>query len=256
MEYRYAVYTDPGTKKKVNQDSCSIQIAETQYGQAMLAVVCDGVGGLKSGEQASASVVKKLTDWFENDFPVLLERKTPFLKIKDHLFEIISDISLTLKSYGQKKSIQLGTTIAMVLAFSGKGLLINVGDSRIYCFRNNAAHMLSHDQTVAQREVERGKLSRENALQDKRSHVLLQCIGASETVEPDFSVVNIESGDVFLVCTDGFYRKTNDNELVFNMASSIGLSEPRMKQALMLISDMVKNRGEPDNITAVMVKAE
>ena len=256
MKYKYAVYTDPGTRKKVNQDSCSVQIAETQYGQAMLTIVCDGVGGLKSGEQASATVVKKLTDWFENDFSVLLERKTPLLKIKDVLLEIISDVSCTLKNYGQKKGIQLGTTIAMLLVFSDRGLLINVGDSRIYCFRNNTAHKLSHDQTVAQREVERGKLSPENALQDKRSHVLLQCIGASETVVPDFSVINIESDDVFLVCTDGFYRKTNDSELVFNIASSMNSSESKMKQSLMLISDMVKNRGEPDNITAIMVKAE
>lgn len=254
MEYKAAAYTDSGTRKKVNQDSCSIQIAETAYGQAMLTVVCDGVGGLKSGEQASATVVKMLADWFENEFPVLLDRKTPLLKIKDILLEIISDISFKLKRYGHKNGIQLGTTIAMILAFSDRGLLINVGDSRIYCFRNNVAHKLSHDQTVAQRDIEKGKLSPENAFQDKRSHVLLQCIGASETVTPDFSLINIEKNDVFLVCTDGFYRKTTDSELVFNVASSKDSSESKMKQPLMLISDMVKSRGESDNITAIMIK--
>lgn len=256
MEYKYAAYTDPGTRKKVNQDSSSIQIAETQYGQAAFALVCDGVGGLKSGELASSTVVKRLTDWFEKRFPVLLGKKASLLNIKDDLFGIINEISVSLKNYGQTNGIQLGTTIALVLAFSGKGLLINVGDSRIYCLRNNTAHKLSHDQTVAQREVEKGKLSPENALQDKRSHVLLQCIGASDTVTPDFSIVNIENGDIFLLCTDGFYRKTNDNELVFNIASSSNSSELKMKQSMVLISDMVKNRGEPDNITAVMIKAE
>ena len=256
MEYKVSVYTDSGIKKKVNQDSCSVQVAETAYGQAVLAVVCDGVGGLKSGEQASATVVKKLSDWFEKEFPILLEKKTPLLKIKDILFGILDDVSLTLKKYGNAKGMNLGTTIAMVLSFSNMGLLINVGDSRIYCIRNNTVHKLSHDQTVAQREVEKGRLSPENVLQDKRSHVLLQCIGASESIAPDFSIINIESNDVFLICTDGFYRKTNDNELVFNIASSMNSSEDAMKRSLMLISDMVKNRGEPDNITAVAIKAE
>lgn len=255
MKYSGVAYTDPGTQKKVNQDSYSIQIARTQYGNAVLAIVCDGVGGLKSGEQASATVVKKLTDWFENDFPQLINNQTPFLKIKEIIFELIQQTHFALKKYGKEHGIQLGTTIAMILAFSDKGLLVNVGDSRIYCFRNNKSHLLSRDQTVAQREVESGKLSPDAALKDKRSHILLQCIGASETVEPEFSVIGIDQEDSFLICTDGFYRKATDSELVFNIASSADFIENKVMQSLILISENVKNRGEADNITAVVLKA-
>lgn len=255
MKFSGVAYTDPGTKKKVNQDSYSVQIARTQYGDAVLAIVCDGVGGLKSGEQASATIVKNLSDWFENEFPKLINNQVPLLKIKEILFDIIQHTHSVLKKYGKEKGIQLGTTIAMFLSFSDNGLLINVGDSRVYCFRNGKPHLLSRDQTVAQREVEKGKLSHDAALKDKRSHILLQCIGASETVEPEFSLIGIEQEDSFLICTDGFYRKTMESELVFNIGSSAGFVENKAKQALSLISENVKNRGETDNITAVVIKA-
>ena len=72
MKYKAAYYTDVGIKKKNNQDSLAIKIAETPKGSAVFAIICDGMGGLAKGELASKEVICAYCDWFEKDFPELV----------------------------------------------------------------------------------------------------------------------------------------------------------------------------------------
>ena len=69
MNFRTAVYTDVGIRKKTNQDSALIETADTDEGRVSLAVVCDGMGGLAMGEVASAVLIRAFSDWFEKRFP-------------------------------------------------------------------------------------------------------------------------------------------------------------------------------------------
>ena len=72
MKYVYGYATNLGTKKSVNQDSLSIMEAECPQGRALLATICDGMGGLEQGENASGSVVSAFSRWFEQRFPLLI----------------------------------------------------------------------------------------------------------------------------------------------------------------------------------------
>ena len=77
MNYLIAAQTDIGPVKKTNQDSYCIQTARSKrYGNLLFAVVCDGMGGLKKGEVASATVVARFTDWFAQSLPILLSQRT------------------------------------------------------------------------------------------------------------------------------------------------------------------------------------
>ena len=67
MKYRAAYHTDVGIKKKNNQDSLAIKIAETPNGQAAFAIICDGMGGLAKGELASKEVINAYCGWFDSD---------------------------------------------------------------------------------------------------------------------------------------------------------------------------------------------
>lgn len=62
-----------GTVRKINQDSLTVKVAGTAYGEAAIAIICDGMGGLEQGEVASATVAKTFEQWFLKDFPPLLE---------------------------------------------------------------------------------------------------------------------------------------------------------------------------------------
>lgn len=74
MRYLSAFHTDIGIQKKSNQDSLLIQEANTASGTTLLTVLCDGLGGLQKGEIASASMVRSFSDWFQYQYPVLLNQ--------------------------------------------------------------------------------------------------------------------------------------------------------------------------------------
>ena len=77
MNFLTSSYTDVGTRKKTNQDSMIIMEAATDFGNALFASVCDGMGGLAKGEVASATVIKAFGDWFEKELPKLLHAEEP-----------------------------------------------------------------------------------------------------------------------------------------------------------------------------------
>ena len=72
MGFLSVLHSDVGIKKNTNQDSVLIKVASTDYGEVMLAVVCDGMGGLAKGEVASSALITMLSNWFENDLPKFL----------------------------------------------------------------------------------------------------------------------------------------------------------------------------------------
>ena len=71
MDFIIAAHTDAGIKKEVNQDSVLVEIADTDYGKVCFAVICDGMGGLRKGELASATLIRYFSDWFDHTFPEL-----------------------------------------------------------------------------------------------------------------------------------------------------------------------------------------
>ena len=69
MKYLVTADTDIGITKKTNQDSLLIKHGSYEDGELLLAVVCDGMGGLAKGEVASASVITAFAKWFDNELP-------------------------------------------------------------------------------------------------------------------------------------------------------------------------------------------
>ena len=72
MKYTVVAETDVGIRKQVNQDSILVKHADSKMGEMILAVVCDGMGGLDKGELASATVIRKFAKWFEQELPLEL----------------------------------------------------------------------------------------------------------------------------------------------------------------------------------------
>ena len=73
MRYMVTADTDVGIAKANNQDSVLIKHASTDIGEVLMAIVCDGMGGLAKGELASATVVKAFSKWFDEELPFELE---------------------------------------------------------------------------------------------------------------------------------------------------------------------------------------
>jgi PPM family protein phosphatase len=253
MEVLTAAYSDIGIKKATNQDSLCIKVADTSLGKVVLAVICDGMGGLAKGEVASASVIHAFSEWFEQELPQQLGDGNRD-EIRYRWDRIIKEQNQRIAEYGRKIGIQLGTTVTALLIIDSTFMLIgHVGDSRVYRLDQNL-EILTEDQTVVGREVRRGTLTPEQAKLDPRRNVLLQCIGASKLVEPQFMAGTPKRGEVYMLCSDGFRHMLSEAEIYHAFSPAALRDEAIMEQKAKELVELNKQRQETDNITVVLVK--
>lgn len=253
----YSSYsTNTGVKKPVNQDALCILDADWKGQDVCLAVICDGMGGLRDGEVASASCINALTQWFENEFPAILQ-KGQMDDILGAFREKIQRLNKALMNYGNEHHCQTGSTLTALLLFEGGDyFLAHVGDSRAYEFSDSGIEQLSMDQSYVAREIRRGHMTPEQAKHDPRKNVLLQCIGVNNSVEPELKTGKFIPGASFLLCSDGFRHEVHENEMMSVLAAVDYKSEQAVKSAIDSLIDLNIKRGETDNITALYVKTE
>ncbi len=254
-QYRTAYHTDIGTTKKTNQDALLIKKAKTLYGEVLLAVICDGMGGLEKGEVASGEVILTFSRWFEQRLPGLLAGGLTDDIMWREWNELVVSENEKIKQYGSRCSVSLGTTITAMLFANGKYYIVHVGDSRAY-YIGNTITQITEDQTVIAREIARGVLTPEQAKTDPRRSVLLQCVGASANVAPAFFSGNIEQGANYLLCCDGFRHEVTPDEIYMCLNSSVAGEENSMKAGLARLVEENKVRQERDNISAILIHAE
>lgn len=257
MNYKIAYYSDVGIKKDTNQDSCSIKIATTEKGNILFAVVCDGMGGLSKGEVASGCLIRTFSDWFNNEMPEILAKPDVLSEIKFRWDRIIKEQNQVIGAYGRSLNIQLGSTVTvMVVLEDGRYIIGHVGDSRAYKITDSTVVILTEDQTVVANEVKNGKLTAEAAKTDPRRNVLLQCVGASRIVEPVFYYGVFAEGECVMLCSDGFRHTVTPQEIFEAFKPSANTDEDVMKNNIIGLIELNKQRGETDNITALLVKGE
>lgn len=253
MEFLSAFATDVGIKKKVNQDALLIKTATTNKGEVTFACVCDGMGGLEQGEIASSHVICALSDWFERNLPPILNEDNIEVRVKEELNEVLHDCNRKLNAYGNRNGIQLGTTCTAALFIEDSYYVIHVGDTRLYEIMDTI-QQITEDQTVLAREIALGRVSPQNAEHDTRGSILLQCIGASSVLQPEFFSRKTRKGVVYLLCTDGFRHKISEAELFNAFQPKYMTYEIIMEKQCQDLIELNKERMEKDNITVLLVK--
>ena len=253
MNVLTAYHTDVGIEKETNQDSLCIEIAETKIGTVVMAMVCDGMGGLSRGELASANVIRAFKNWFEKELPEQLSINNSD-DIKYHWDRLIKEQNQRIAEYGKKNHLQLGTTLTVLLIVDEHFTLIgHVGDTRAYLV-SDKLEQITEDQTLVNLEIKRGNLKPEDVSTYSRKNVLLQCIGASKTVDPMFINGKANPGDVYLICSDGFRHEISEDEILSALRPAELTDEAAIEQKLKELTETNKQREEKDNITAVVVK--
>lgn len=253
MEYLIEGATDIGNVKGVNQDSFMGKVIDTNQGKVAFAILCDGMGGLKFGEIASASVVQAYNEWLEHNFKYLSEWQIQEEDIRSSMTNLAIQFNEKIKAYGRERGISIGTTLTAILMLSDKYYIVHVGDTRIYEIDQNICQ-LTKDQTLVQREIDMGRLTYEQAKTDPRSSILLQCIGASDTVYPDFITGTTRDNCTYLLCSDGFRHKLSDEEIGFYLQPGNLLNTVMIEDSLKNLIELNKQRQETDNITAIVIR--
>lgn len=252
MRYLVAAYTDAGILKEINQDSFVVRRAEYAGGEILMAAVCDGMGGLSKGELASAVVIREFDRWFDEKLPSALTLHDIRVVAADwvHMLEVLN---IKLGRYGGSNNCQLGTTFTGMLFIGGEYIAVHVGDTRAYRI-DTSIRQLTEDQTFVAREVRNGNMTEQQAKNDSRRNILLQCVGACESVTPQVLFGRGEEGG-YMLCSDGFRHNVSEEEMYTAFSAAFNSGKEAMNTALCDVAGLVKARGERDNITALLIKA-
>ena len=196
MDMDIAYYSDIGGRKK-NEDA--VELIKVENG--IVAVLCDGLGGHLDGEIASSYIVESLR-----------ERLTKKNVEVDGLCEAIEEVNMQL--YHKSRSNGMSSTIAAVLIKENSIMAANVGDTRIYLFRDGMVLFQSKDHSVAYVSVMTGDLSIEKLRSDSSRNILTRSIGVDDEVKIDFTQLCIKTGDAVLICSDGFWEYVWEKEMI------------------------------------------
>lgn len=253
MNYLAVAKTDVGIVKQKNQDSLTVKKANINGEPVVFAVLCDGMGGLEQGEVASATVIRRFENWFVSDFPRLLTEGFSHQLLREQWEDLIAKLNDKIQAYGKQNRIRLGTTITTLLLYDGCYYISHVGDSRAYEI-GEELKILTQDQTVVAMEIKKGLLTEEQAKTDPRRSILLQCVGASDVVLPDFYMGEIKEDAVYMLCSDGFRHEITPSEIQSCFSPSVIQTKEEMEYYAQYLIDLNKSRKERDNITVVLVR--
>jgi len=235
--------TDQGCVRKQNQDAYHIEQLDKN---SVLCVVCDGMGGAKSGNIASSLAVDVFVEEVRRTWVPTMDQD----KINQMLEGAVKLANFTV--FDQAMQFEefdgMGTTLVAALVRSRHATIINVGDSRAYKVGRDGIRQVSRDHSLVQLMVDRGELSPERARTYPGKNFITRAIGTEPIVESDLFCVEVGKGDFLLLCSDGLSNMMDDQEILFEVVH--GVNKQYCCQRLL---DIAKNRGAPDNVTSVLM---
>lgn len=253
MKFIPTADSDVGLVKETNQDSVVIKHARFQNEEILMAVVCDGMGGLSKGELASATVVRAFRKWFDEE--LAYELTNPDMNVIGSKWSyMLKDLNADILSKSKTLGTSMGTTFTGILFYQKYYVIVHVGDTRAYHI-GSGLEQLTNDHTFVAREIRNGTMTPEQARTDKRRNMLLQCVGASESIEPDIVVGEIQKG-VYMLCSDGFRHEITEKEILAAFNPKKLKNKDVMHLNAKELIEKNKSRQEKDNITVVLIKTE
>lgn len=237
--------SDPGCVRSQNQDT--YQTIQLDRG-TLLCVVCDGMGGAKSGNVASSLAADVFVEEIRRIHKPGMSRD----QIRQMLRSAVKLANFTV--YDQALSFEefngMGTTLVAAYLSGKHAMVVNVGDSRAYHISRDGIRRITTDHSLVQMMVSRGELTAEQARSYPGKNLITRAIGTETMVDSDLFDVTLERGDSLLLCTDGLSNMMDDQEILFEVVH--GVNKQYCCQRLL---DIAKTRGAPDNVTSVLVQA-
>ncbi len=241
---QYWGLTDPGCVRAQNQDT---YVMEQLDRNSAVFVVCDGMGGAKSGNVASSLAAEVFVGEIKRSYSSLMDREK-----SDQMLRGAAKLA-NFTVYDQALQFEefegMGTTLVAALIRGKKATIINVGDSRAYGITSEGIFQLSTDHSVVQMMVDRGELTPETAKSYPGKNLITRAIGTESMVMCDIIHTDVEKGDCLLLCSDGLSNMMDDQEILFEVVH--GGDPANCCQRLL---DIARMRGAPDNVTSVLIK--
>jgi serine/threonine protein phosphatase PrpC len=229
---------------KVREENEDTFLMDPELG---LFLVSDGMGGHRGGEIASKIVVE--------DLPVMIEVRLDKLKvgspatIRSLFRKVIDEQSrqLLLEAKSETGYKDMGATLVVALLRNSRAYIANLGDSRIYRFRNRRLVQLTKDHSVVSELLDKGKIDPEEAENHEAQGVITHYVGMEDKARPHIRSFRLKKGDRLLLCTDGL-----TDEISNKAVTAILAKVQDCKEACQALVDAANAAGGHDNITVVI----
>ena len=237
--------TDTGKVRRENQDVFKILFDE-EKGIAVL-VVCDGMGGARAGNVASAIAAEtfmhhmgKYVEEIGADSEITEKMADAVYLANDAVFE---------KSLLSDFYAGMGTTLTAVISTTDGETVVNVGDSRVYHITKNSIKQITKDHSVVEDMISRGDITREQARRHPNKNLITRALGGNHIEKPDIFKFKLDEGDYALLCSDGLTNVVFDSEVLFELQHS-----DCVRKSCEKLIETALERGAPDNVTAVIYR--
>ena len=257
MEVSVACVTDVGRVRSANEDAFIVAELNDKEVKAitgdldgydvgpggLLLAVADGMGGAQAGEVASRLAIEQL----------MRRLGAPAQKesIADRLCDGLKSANRAINHASLKNPAfsGMGATMTAALINRGQAYLGQVGDSRCYLIHAGQVQQVTKDQSLVQFLVDIGQMTKEEAAQSPKRHVILQALGVRDEIEPEVSAVPLAHDDYLVLSSDYLMQKVNDAEMwgVINRASTLN-------SACAELVALANGRGGEDNITVIVAR--
>jgi protein phosphatase len=250
MKLKVAGKSHIGMKRKINEDSLLISSDLGLY------IIADGMGGHRAGEVASRMVVETMRDYWQKFFagevPSFLN---PIEKdISDKAKHLVNSISLAniVVHEAQKKPQyhRMGSTVSVLIIENDHVWMANVGDSPVYIYEKGELRLVSEEHSIEAEQKSMGFYDSLSSTNPLMKNMLTRVLGPEEKVEVYISRLNLEPGDLILMCSDGLTNYLSEGPIRVILDDYSMTLERKVD----ILIDEANKGGGGDNISVILLE--
>ncbi len=233
--------TDTGRVRNSNQDYVFCE--ENAVGSfPNLFLVADGMGGHQAGDMASRICVEEMVRQIQ-----ATDRKTPVSVLEQAVSAANQKIYQTAT---QDKALEgMGTTLVGTVIEGDTAYIVNIGDSRLYQLRDSL-RQITVDHSLVEEMVQSGEIQKNEMRTHPNKNIITRALGTDTSVRPDCFEIEVQEGDVLLLCSDGLSNMLEDNQIE-NIVRANG---ENLRQAGECLVKQANDAGGKDNISVILIR--
>ncbi len=237
--------TDVGRRRESNEDDFLLEPARGVF------AVADGMGGHAAGEIASRLAIETLREVLQRDGvhnADHLNAEAAAVWLKSAVEEANRRICDSIQSHEERRG--MGTTVVALVQSGGDAVIGHVGDSRLYLLRGEELIRMTSDHSWVNEQVKLGLMNDDAAQRHPMRNIVTRALGSRPEVLVDLASVPVQTGDVFVLCSDGLNTMLSDGQI---HAILVGHRDDPEAACRALILEANRHGGE-DNVTVVVAK--
>ncbi|MBB63987.1 MAG: serine/threonine protein phosphatase [Waddliaceae bacterium] len=249
MPFRVTSYavSDIGRVRDENQDAWMGLEKEHFF------AIADGMGGHNGGRVAAEETLRHLSFLIKEKYASNSLSLDDGEEMELFLSDAIQEVNKAIYWMGQHDARLegMGCTLCCVLFLNKQLVIGHVGDSRIYCLRRGCLVQLTKDHSLLRELIDMGQLNEQGAREFNLKNIITKAIGIADEVHPAMNSIQVDEGDLFLLCSDGLSDLISPEQIEECLKADCSLEE----QGKQLV-EMANEAGGKDNITVLLLKAE